>query len=237
MNNLPIYISIVFIITTFITVGLFYMASRFSNATLFILLGWMSVQGIIGFTGFYTVTDAMPPRFFLVIMPALASIIALFLLPAGRRFVDKLDLKMLTALHVIRIPIETVLFWLFIQKAVPGLITFEGRNFDILSGLTAPVIYYFVFVKKRLGNTALLVWNIACLALLVNVVAHAILSAPFRFQQFAFDQPDIAILYFPYVWLPAIVVPLVLLSHLVSIRRLLIQRRSSTSTQKIIVGI
>jgi hypothetical protein len=99
--------------------------------------------------------------------------------------------------------------------------TFEGRNFDIFSGLTAPVIYYSGFIKKRLGKNVILLWNFICLGLLINIVVNAILSAPFPFQMFAFDQPNIAILYFPFVWLPGCVVPLVLLSHLATIRQLL----------------
>jgi hypothetical protein len=99
--------------------------------------------------------------------------------------------------------------------------TFEGRDFDIVSGITAPVIYYFVFVKKTLSKKILLAWNFICLALLLNIVLNAVLSVPTAFQQFAFDQPNIAILYFPFNLLPAVVVPLVLLSHLVAIRKLL----------------
>lgn len=99
--------------------------------------------------------------------------------------------------------------------------TFEGRNFDILSGLTAPVVYYFGFIKKGLNKKLILVWNLICLGLLINIVAIAVLSAPFPFQKFAFDQPDIAVLYFPFNWLPCCVVPLVLFSHLATIRQLL----------------
>jgi hypothetical protein len=44
-------------------------------------------------------------------------------------------------------------------------------------------------------------------------------------QQFGFDQPTVAVLYFPFIWLPGIVVPLVYFSHLVAIRRLLKERR------------
>jgi hypothetical protein len=49
-----------------------------------------------------------------------------------------LDKKILTLLHIIRIPVELGLYWLFIYKAIPQLMTFEGRNFDILVGLTVP---------------------------------------------------------------------------------------------------
>jgi hypothetical protein len=106
--------------------------------------------------------------------------------------------------------------------------TFEGRNFDILSGLSAPFIYYFGFVKRRLSNALILGWNFICLALLINIVANAILSVPTPFQKFAFDQPNIGVLYFPFNLLPACVVPLVLLSHLVAIRRLLHAKEKPT---------
>lgn len=139
---------------------------------------------------------------------------------------DNLDLKSLSILHVIRIPVEMILYWLFAYKTVPELMTFEGRNFDILSGLTAPFIFYFGFKTKQLGRKVILIWNFICLGLLLNIVTNAILSAPFTFQKFAFDQPNIAVLYFPFNWLPSIIVPLVLFSHLVTIRQLFIERIS-----------
>ncbi len=224
INNLPIFISLVFGLTTLLTVWFFYKAARKSNITLFILLAWLIIQTIVGLSGFYTVTDTVPPRFILLVMPPFLGIIILFLTKSGRNYIDNLDVKTLTVLHTIRIPVEIVLFWLFLYKAVPQLITFEGRNFDILSGISATVIYYFAFIKNKanspINKPLLLVWNFICLGLLVNVVAHAVLSAPFPFQKFAFDQPNIAVLYFPFVWLPCCVVPLVLLSHLAAIRQL-----------------
>jgi len=54
----------------------------------------------------------------------------------------------------------------------------------------------------------------------LNIVINAILSVPTPIQQFAFDQPNIAILYFPFTWLPCFIVPAVLLSHIVSIKKL-----------------
>lgn len=66
----------------------------------------------------------------------------------------------------------------------------------------------------------LLAWNFIGIGLLANIVINAVLSVPSPFQKFAFNQPNIAVLYFPFNWLPGVVVPLVLLSHLVVIRQL-----------------
>jgi hypothetical protein len=144
----------------------------------------------------------------------------MFLLPRGRMVLDRLDERWLTWLNVVRIPIEIVLLLLFLNDMIPRLMTFEGRNFDILSGISAPFVAYFGYNKHKLNKTVLLIWNLICLGLLVNIVVNAILAAPFPFQQFAFDQPNRGILYFPFIWLPAFIVPAVLLSHLVNIRQL-----------------
>jgi hypothetical protein len=126
-----------------------------------------------------------------------------------------------------------VLLWLAIYKTIPQLMTFEGRNFDILSGITAPFIYYFGYVTGKLHRSLLLIWNLLCIALLVNVVTIAILAVPTPFQKLAFDQPNIAVLYLPFIWLPAVLVPMVLFSHLVCIRQLFsvpARKRANTAT-------
>lgn len=221
MNTLPSYIGWLFGITTILTVFIFYKATRNSLTTLVVILCWMALQTLIGISGFYTITNTMPPRFFLLLGLPVLLIITLFITKSGLRFIDSLNLKALTMLHVVRIPVELVLFCLFSNSTIPQLMTFEGRNFDILSGLTAPIVYYFGFVKSKLNKAAMLTWNLICLGLLFNIVINAVLSAPFPFQKFAFEQPNIALLYFPFVWLPCCIVPIVLFVHLASIRQLL----------------
>ena len=128
-------------------------------------------------------------------------------------------------ISIVRIPVEIVLYLLYQNKQIPVLMTFAGRNYDILAGLTAPVIYLVCFKDGRLTNKrAFLIWNIFALALLLNIVINAVLSAPFPFQKFGFDQPNKAIFYFPLCWLPGFIVVTVLFSHLVSIRRISIKK-------------
>ncbi len=220
MEMLPAYIGIAFILTTFLTVFLFWKAAHYHRVTIVVILAWLFVQAIVSLQHFYTITDTRPPRFLLLAAPPVVLIILLLLSGPGRRYLDNLNASTLTILHIIRIAVELVLWALFVHKAVPQLMTFEGRNFDIVAGLSAPLIWYLAYRLKKLSKTALLWWNIACIVLLLNIVINAVLSAPGPLQQFAFDQPNRAILYFPFVWLPCCVVPLVLLSHLAVIRQL-----------------
>ena len=226
MENLPAYISILFVLTTFFTAFMFFKATRNSKIVILVSITWLVIQAAIAASGFYTITDTLPPRFTLAIVPPLALIAFLFGTIKGRIFIDIMDQSTLTLLHLVRVPVELVLLWLSMQKLVPSLMTFEGRNLDILSGITAPLVYYFGFVRKQMGRSLILIWNFICLALLLNIVITAILSAPFRFQKLAFDQPNIAILYFPFIWLASFIVPVVLLAHLTAIRKLIKEKKT-----------
>ncbi|HXB42955.1 MAG TPA: hypothetical protein VNV85_02815 [Puia sp.] len=231
IQSLPLYITIVFILTTAFAVLIFHYAvlnstSNRSAGTARIILSifsfWLVFQAVISLNEFYIRdTTSIPPRFALAIIPPFITILILFLTKRGLVFIDNLPLLNITYLNIVRIPVEIVLYWLFLHKAVPRLMTFEGKNFDIISGITAPLIAYFGFKKGKLSNKVILYWNVIALLLLLNVLAIGILSAPLIFQVFSFLQPNIAVLYFPFVWLPAFLVPLIFFGHMVSIRQLL----------------
>jgi hypothetical protein len=221
MDQLPLYIAIVFMLGTLLAILMLYKAAHYSKAAIIVVLLWLGLQSVISLSGFYTVMDVKPPRFGLLLLPPVVFIAGMFFTKKGRRVIDGFDVKTLTLIHIVRIPVELTLYWLFLRNVVPKVMTFEGRNFDILCGLTAPFVYYFGYVRNKLGRKVLIAWNVVCLLLLVNIVITAVLSAPFSFQQFGLDRPNIAILYFPYTWLPCLLVPVVLLAHLVALRRLL----------------
>ena len=231
MENVPAILSLAFILTTALTGWLFYRAAHCSRPTLYLLLAWLAVQGGVSSTGFYDAPQELPPRLLLALAPALAVVATLLLTIRGRTYLDGLRLDTLTLLHVVRIPVELGLLGLCLYKAVPQLMTFEGRNWDILSGLSSPIIYYLAFKRRKIGRNSLLVWNLLCLGLLLNVVFYAVLAVPSPVQRFGFEQPNVAVLYFPFVWLPSCVVPLVLLTHLAAIRQLLRLRLAAKPTE------
>ena len=227
MDNISFYVYAVFMLTLFVTLFLFYKATPKSKGFILLLSIWLTVQSVIGLLEFYTITNTMPPRFQLLLLPPLVFTIVQFSTKRGRAFIDSLDLKILTIIHIVRIPVEIILYLLFLGKAIPELMTFEGRNFDILVGITAPVLYYFVFVKRKWGRSALIAWNLLSLGLLLNIVVNGMLSAPTPFQQFGFEQPNIAVLHFPFLFLPACIVPIALFSHLSSLRQLIVIKSSN----------
>ncbi|WP_421944423.1 hypothetical protein [Pedobacter sp.] len=212
-ENLPNWINYVFLIIVGLTLLFFYI----SNGKPFKLIIFLSVlsivQLVLAFNGFYKITDTFPPRLIFIFAPNIVLLI-FGLLPKQLEYVFKhRNLKVSTFLHTIRFFIEIILYQLFINKLIPELMTFTGRNFDIFAGLTAPIIA-FLITKKKIGNKALILWNFICLGLVLFILINGVLSSQTPFQQFGFEQPNVAILYFPFILLPSTIVPLVVYTHI-----------------------
>jgi hypothetical protein len=155
--DLPVYISITFILVTIITILFLFKAGIKTKQMLFIIIIWLVFHALLTFNGFYEITNTMPPRFILMIVPPVLLIVLLFFSAKGGSFIDSLYIQWLTWLHVVRIPVEFVLLWLFMHKQIPLIMTFEGKNFDIISGITAPLIVWLGFHKRYLNKKILIV--------------------------------------------------------------------------------
>lgn len=136
---------------------------------------------------------------------------------------SKRDVRLSTFLHTVRLPIEIILFKLYLNKLIPQLMTFEGRNFDIVIGITAPIVGY-LYLKKRISKIKLIAWNIIGIFFVCFILINGILSSELPFQQFAFDQPNRAVNFFPFTLLPAVIIPIVIWTHITDIIKLSIDK-------------
>ena len=219
IENLPNWIEFLFIVTCVLTIGLFHYSNGKPKRLTFLIILWSIAQSVLAYVGFYQVTDSIPPRFGLLLIPATVLIIY-GILPKQQKWISKVrDTKVSTFLHSVRLPVEIVLFGLFTHKMIPELMTFEGRNYDIILGITAPIIGW-LFIKKKINRHVVLLWNIVGLFFVLFILVNGILSAELPFQQFGFEQPNRGINYFPFVLLPATIVPIVIWTHLSDIIKL-----------------
>jgi hypothetical protein len=217
ITDLPLYVYATFYGALIYALLLFYFASGRNWKLLTLIVGWGIFQSLLAQFGFYENIRTIPPRLLLLLFP----IPVLVLLAISSRRVKKwmlnLSLRPLIWFHTVRIPVEIVLFWLFISGYVPQIMTFEGRNFDILAGISAPIVAIVSFKGKTINKSVLWIWHILSLSLLINILVIATLSTPTVLQQLAFEQPNIAVIKFPFLLLPEIIVPIVLISNLAGI--------------------
>ena len=231
MSQIPLFIPFLFICVTVLALAIYYQAFQRSTKILVLITSWFLIQAVLVLLGFYHADKGTLPRFLLLILPPILFILLVLLKGGGKRNYRP-SLKWLTLFHILRIPVELVLFCLFVYHKLPREMTFEGKNFDILAGLTAPFVFYYGFVKERLSLKVIIAWNIVGLILLINIVLIAFLSMPTVFQKFGAGQPNIAFFYFPFIWLPCGLVPMVIYAHLVTIRNLIFTGRPGINGAK-----
>lgn len=214
-------------LTAFLTVGILLQAVKKSaldstpgKLLVFLLAFWLIFQMLLAQSGFYHSGEKFPPN--LLIFGPLPALVLIGIYFAFFRlsFVNRLPLKTLTILHVVRIPVEIVLYWLSIHKLIPISMTFNGRNFDILAGFTAVLVYFFAFRGESPNRKVLIVWNFLALGLLANIVITAVSAIRAFNPNAALTEINRAVEYFPYVWLPTLIVPIVFFSHLAALSQL-----------------
>lgn len=220
IEQVPFWLDILFIACTLFSMYCFYQATGKAVGLLVVILAFGVVQSILAYNGFYVDDRSIPPRFLWVLLPSTLLIIYGLTPKVRARLNRQKSTVWSVLLHSVRLPVEIVLFVLYTHKMVPQLMTFEGRNFDIVMGITAPIMGFLLY-RKRLSKRAQIVWHVIGTILISFILINGILSAELPIQQFAFDQPNVALTYFPYVLLPSIIVPIVIYSHIADLFLLL----------------
>jgi len=182
------------------------------------LIGWLAVTGSLAINGFFEDWSRLPPRLLpALLVPLIGGLLLLTYSRQTRALLAATPLQWPIYLQSFRILMEIILWLLFVQHRAPAIMTFEGRNVDILVGLTAIPVAYFCFVRKAWPRQVALWWNAISVLVLLNVVVHAQLSTPSPFRVFLTDPPVTFIGDWPYIWLPGFLVPLAWLLHAASI--------------------
>lgn len=209
---MPLWAKILFLFAVAWTLFFLWRGTR-SWMAVAIASGWGLVHLLLLKVGFYADTTSLPPRPAALLAPMFVLILAMVLLPAGRRWMQRVDLMALVLLNATRIPVELVLHESWRAGLAPQDMTYAGLNFDIVSGITAVLLALLLALRPGTSRGLLIGWNLLCLALVLNIVAIAVLSIEGPLQRINFDQPNQVVFQTPYVLLPALIVPVVLWSH------------------------
>lgn len=153
--------------------------------------------------------------FALVLLPILLTGIIIFS-PRTTVWLKNTPLTGLTYIQSLRVIVALLLWMMFLNNRLPVYLTFEGKNFDVLAGLTAPVMALTLSKNK----TAMVLWNVFSLAMLLNIFVLVLLSVSHVYRLLPPEPNANVLLKFPYILLPAFLIPFFILTHLLSLRKL-----------------
>ena len=193
------------------------------SRTILGLAAWTLFIGIWSISGMMGNFNLFPFNVMPVIVIPLITILIITFSKTFKEIVIHIPQQNLIRLQSFRIFVEVLLWALFITNVAPVQMTFEGRNFDVLSGLTAIVVAYLV-ARNSISKTVIIIWNIACLGLLINIVSVALLSMPTPFRLFMNEPVNTIVTLFPVSLLPGLLVPLAYALHFFSLRQLALKK-------------
>lgn len=136
--------------------------------------------------------------------------------PLAGRIAANLPLVALVGFHAFRLPLELVLHSWAEQGTIPQTMTWNGQNWDIISGAIAIIVAPFAIRSRALAWAA----NLIGFALLLNVIRVAALSSPLPIG-WGQQPPLLLALHLPYALIAPVCVAGALAGHIVLTRALL----------------
>lgn len=195
---------------------------RLNRNFLVVVFGWFAFVYIWSRFGIFSNFEMFPFNAMPIVIIPLVVILIFTLSKTTKDILAHIPQESLVKLQSFRFYVEVLLWALYASALLPVQMTFEGRNFDIITGVTA------VLLTTRLGSFVLfdkiprfiiIVWNIMGLALLINIVGIAILSMPSPLRYFMNEPANTIVTEFPVSLLPAFLVPLAYMLHILSLQK------------------
>lgn len=185
---------------------------------------WLAYLLVITKTGVLA-NFSLPPRIpLLIVIPTVIAGIIATGRKSFRSVLEKAPLHLPVFLTSFRILVELLIYGAYRDGVFPQRVTFEGLNYDILVGISACVVGV-LLLKQKLSIRALLLWNV--LALLVLALTVYSFVSSYYFND-AFPVTDkIKFVQFPYVLLAAILLPIAVFLHVVSLRQTFVATKES----------
>lgn len=191
-----------------------------------LVLLWTIAVSVLAYSGFLSDFSMFPPKMFIVLLIPLVLIIWALTRPKTTQLLANIPPQWLLYVQSFRFIVELLLWALFIDNRAPVQMTFEGFNYDILVGITGPIVGYYCFVKKTWSKKVAIIWNFAGILILLNILVIAVLSMPTPMRVFMNDPANTIVAQFPIVLLPAILVPIAYSMHLFSLKQLMTKEKA-----------
>jgi hypothetical protein len=193
-----------------------------------VLLGMaflMALTATLAVLGIFAKVDAAPPLFQVFTATVITLVFALGMSRLGSEVASNTSFGKLVILQAFRFPLELVMYTAAVNAIMPIEFSFAGYNFDILTGALAILLGIALLRNKPVPRWVLIAWNAWGIACLVVIAGLAIATSP-KVAAFGTEPAKINtwVLFFPYAWLPTVLVSVAVLGHTLVSRKLWLTR-------------
>ena len=199
-------------------IGLFsrYLTGRARTGAVAVFVSWLLYAGVMGYAGIIASKKPPGPAFLLV--PVLLFLVTFLTRhPGVRTFAQRVPVELLLGLQGFRVFVELGFHELYRLHQVPRMLTFEGANFDIVVGLTAPLVAW-LYARGKISTVVVRAWSFAGIVILANIIVRAVLTVPGPLNVLHTEVPNTAFGVFPFSFIPGFLAPLALCLHVLLLR-------------------
>ena len=184
-----------------------------------LLVGWFVVAYVTSAAGFYRPASGPPTIQYGLLTPIVVGVVFFLSWPLLRRTVALIPISWLVGVQFYR-ALGVIFLLLYAGGHLPGLFALPAGIGDVLVGIMAPfvAIAYARSPQQAAGRVRL--WNLLGISDLVIAVTTGFLTSPSPLQVAAFDRRSTLIGMFPLALIPVFAVPLSILLHFASLRKL-----------------
>ena len=218
MTLSTLFIAYVIIVAAGVAVAArIYLPRRGSLMTVAFLLLWLLYAALLGATGIAGRLDHVPPGIALLTAPITLTLLVVTLTSPGAAIARRIPLRLLIGFQLFRLGVELTLHHLWSIGLAPRIMTLAGGNIEILVAATAPAAAWLAY-RGSMGRKIAWAWNLIGLFSLANIVVRAVLSAPGPLHLIVAETPDVAILIYPFTFIPGFLAPLAMTLHILAFR-------------------
>lgn len=185
------------------------------------MIAWMGYTYLLAKSGFLQ-DFSLPPRFpLLLVLPAFIFIAVVFYTHHKSTVLEAIPPSWLVYYQTFRIAIEL----LFLASVGAGLlhpeVTFEGYNYDLLFGISAPLIGFVVFNKRWFAQKVALCWNYLGLGVIAIIIFLFVSTTFFpSIWGSTTSLAPLALTHFPFILVASFLMPSAVFMHVASIIQL-----------------
>jgi len=165
---------------------------------------------------------SLPPRLVVFfILPSFVFTGVLFYIHRKNKWIYRIPEHWIIFLQSFRIFVEVLLYYTAFEGILNPEVTIQGYNYDMIFGITAPIVGYSVVKNKKVGKEIAFYWNFIGLLVLTSIIGLFFISL-YNPEVFGSKEPLISLtaMEFPYVLVASFMMPSAVFLHIWSLMQL-----------------
>jgi len=193
-----------------------------------LLVAWFFAALLLSWFGFYRGAPSRIPTIqYGVLIPIMVGVALFWQWRTLRRVIEAVPQEWIVSVQVYR-ALGLIFLVLYAGGRLPGVFAWPAGVGDVIVGLLAPAVGIAYARRSRNAAGLLRAWNLFGIGDLIVAVATGFLTSPSPLHMLAFGAPNELISVFPLAMVPVFLVPLSVLLHLASLKKL---RQTETGRQ------